>query len=241
MMMGLKILIFLLRSTTFYILLLILGVVFFVWAMVFTPEKLSLPWLAGLVGYLAICLFIAFGLYDFRIRYSNQLINQYGVLSSGKIDQIRTIGTNDGATFLAYHYRFQIEGQKPVVGYFRTIQGQKLETTSASLTYPGHLFLSYPRVDEEFELKYIPSQTKYFVILNTGESEFAQAIQEEHKQKRVRQLEHREERAKRMFDLDPNNQERLKIYQQAQQDLYDYWQFGTKPKLKEKIDGTLFL
>ena len=107
-------------------------------------------------------------------------------------------------------------------------------------TYPKALFLRYPKVGEAFEVAYLPGLEKYAVILNTGDSEFARAIQEEHKQKTVRQLEHREERAKRLLDMDPHNQEAQKIHQQAHDDLYNYWQFDKPPVLKEKINGTLY-
>ena len=123
---------------------------------------------------------------------------------------------------------------------FESRYGSAPSRSDSTPTYPKAMFLRYPKVGEAFEVAYLPGLEKYAVILNTGDSEFAQAIQEEHKQKMVRQLEHREERAKRLLDLDPNNQELQKIYQQAQQDLYDYWQFDKAPVLKEKINGTLY-
>ncbi|MDO5678936.1 MAG: hypothetical protein Q4G54_01300 [Pelistega sp.] len=123
---------------------------------------------------------------------------------------------------------------------FESRYGSAPSRSDSTPTYPKAMFLRYPKVGEAFEVAYLPGLEKYAVILNIGDSEFAQAIQEEHKQKVVRQLEHREERAKRLLDLDPNNQELQKIYQQAHQDLYNYWQFDKAPVLKEKINGTLY-
>ncbi|MDO5678813.1 MAG: hypothetical protein Q4G54_00655 [Pelistega sp.] len=94
---------------------------------------------------------------------------------------------------------------------------------SSSCTYPQNLFLRYPEIDEEFELLYIPNHEKHFLILNTGNSEFASNIQAERlnqeREDQYKQLQTNLTEAKVRMDLDPFNQEYQDKYHQAERDL----------------------
>ncbi|WP_338691640.1 hypothetical protein V6667_05675 [Neisseria leonii] len=187
-----------------------------------------------------LALFIATNLYNSRVRRSNQLIYQHGVLGKGKIYKIETILRKD-TTFYKYHYVILQSDGKPYHSFFDIFpeSSQGLDTPRGNLTYPPEQFVRYPKVDEEFEVKYIPGNPKYFVILNMGDSEFARHIRVEYQREFIQQLESRISRTKYLLDADPHNPERQKIYQQAEQDLHNYQQFGTEPMLTESPTGNI--
>ncbi|WP_274572628.1 hypothetical protein [Neisseria leonii] len=186
-----------------------------------------------------LAIFVSFGLYNFRVRRSNQLIYQRGVLGKGKITKILTgLGSNDTPSYQFHYVILQADG-KPYHASFRVVDGYMLDTPRGNLTYPTQQFVRYPMVDEEFEVKYIPGNPKYFVILNTGDSEFARHIRVEYQREFIQQLEFRISRTKYLLDADPHNPERQKLYQQAQHDLHNYQQFGTDPVLTESPAGDI--
>ncbi|WP_274571689.1 hypothetical protein [Neisseria leonii] len=186
-----------------------------------------------------LAIFISFGLYNFRVRRSNQLIYKRGVLGKGKITKIlKGLSSEDTASYQFHYVILQADG-KPYHSFFRVVEGYTLDTQRGNLTYPTRQFVRYPNVGEEFEVKYIPANPKYFVILNTGDSEFARHIRVEYQREFIQQLESRISRTKYLLDADPHNPERQKIYQQAQQDLNNYQQFGTEPMLTESPTGEI--
>nr|MDD9328647.1 hypothetical protein [Neisseria sp. 51.81] len=107
-------------------------------------------------------------------------------------------------------------------------------------THPKDKFVRYPKLGEKFEVLYLKGLEDWPIILNTGDSEFVRHIQEEHRQKFIRQLSERVSKLKILVDADPLNPERQKIYQQAEQDLHNYQQFGTEPMLIEKVGELKF-
>ncbi|WP_274585439.1 hypothetical protein V6667_05670 [Neisseria leonii] len=106
-------------------------------------------------------------------------------------------------------------------------------------TYPKNLFVRNPKLGEKFEVMYLKGMERFPIILNTGDSEFVRHIQEEHRQKFIRQLSERVSKLQILVDADPLNPERQKLYQQAQQDLHNYQQFGTEPMLIESFERGL--
>ncbi|WP_338809363.1 hypothetical protein V6667_00180 [Neisseria leonii] len=240
----LNIKLFLLRTHWFYFIF----ALFFVLSIIpfalldllgFSEEFYGVLSIAAFVLILLPAIFINFGLYNFRVRRSNQLIYQHGVLGKGKMTKIITSRSSEGTPYYRYHYVILQADGKPYHSFFWVYDKDRLDTPRGNLTYPTKQFVRYPKVDEEFEVKYIPGNPKYFVILNTGDSEFARSIGVQYKKEFVWKLEYRVSHAKYLLDADPHNPERQKIYQQAQQDLHNYQQFGTEPMLIERVRGEL--
>ena len=161
-----------------------------------------------------------------------QLILQYGVNVQAKaISREFKAFLSDGGE--RYEYRFLFKNQEGkfieqswLRNFLPTITEQKVHNrqhASISSTYPQSLFSRYPEIGEEFELLYIPNHERHFLILNTGNSEFARNIQAERsaqeQERQLSQLQTRLTEAKVRMDMDPFNQEYQDKYNQAERDL----------------------
>ena len=134
-----------------------------------------------LLFWLFLCLFFAFGLANFRHRRYIQLVYDKGVLAQArKHGENQAYKSSDGDIYWRHAlYLLDIKGQVHNLFFKTSKEADYLETKSSNLTYPSQLFIRYPRIDEEFEVKHISGDPNYFVILNEGESEFARNIRAE--------------------------------------------------------------
>ncbi|MDO5678937.1 MAG: hypothetical protein Q4G54_01305 [Pelistega sp.] len=180
--------IFVLRSTAFYcivaILIAFIGIGFIGGKLI--PLSELFPVSTALIEPLlfagfVVCLIMAIGLHNWRIRKSNQLIAKHGLLAQGRKhwEGFSHKNSDNEEYFKHALYIKGQDGQLHDVSFTTSKTADHLETVQANLTYPCLLFIRYPRVNEEFEVKYMPGKPKYFVILNEGNSEFAQHIAQE--------------------------------------------------------------
>lgn len=211
----------------------------------FANPWLTILWLKISFFILAlVCLFLFTAyLYIKRYELGVPILLNYGELRQARMLQVRQVTSNEEENTTAYEYTlalFDNQGSWQEIKFRDNIIQSAYLIVQPNISYPAKQFIRYPREGENFEVLYLNNSKNTILIMNTGRSEFALSVQEGYHNKQIKILENREAKAKRYAELDASDTERQKIYQQAQQDLYDYWQFGTEPKLKERLDGVLY-
>ena len=173
---------------------------------------------------------ITVGLYNWRIRKSNQLIAKHGLLAQGRKHWEGFSHKNSDNEEYVKHafYIKEQEGQLHDVSFTTSKAADHLETVRGNLTYPCRLFIRYPRVNEEVEVKYMPGKPQYFVILNEGNSEFAHHIAQERLGLKHESLRQGVAAAQARSALDKFNPTALDELQQKQAEL-DKFERDRKP------------
>ncbi|WP_274585703.1 hypothetical protein V9W64_05005 [Neisseria leonii] len=187
---------------------------------------------------------VSSGLYFYaRWWFLRLIIGSYGERADAMMEsssEIVNANRAENRELIRYMFSFvDASGQKHKKSFLEIRYSPRPAQSSAMPTYPKEKFVRYPKLGEKFEVLYLKGLEKHPMILNTGESEFVRSIQEDGKQDFIQQLSDRVSKAKILADADPHNPERQKLYQQAQQDLHNYQQFGTEPMLTEKVSGEL--
>ncbi|WP_274571688.1 hypothetical protein [Neisseria leonii] len=209
-------------------------ITFFVWR--YTKESPLL---------VSVCILIPISIFAFSIRrLCRKTIVRYGERANAIMETVSEvtnplIRAENDRTFRYVFSFVDASGQRHTKFFLKSGDSPTAVEEDGVPTYPKEKFVRYPKLGEKFEVLYLKGLEKHPIILNTGNSEFVRHIQEEHRQNIIRQLSERVSNTKILADADPHNPERQRLYQQAQQDLYNYQQFGTEPMLVESFSRGL--
>ncbi|WP_274585294.1 hypothetical protein V9W64_05725 [Neisseria leonii] len=196
------------------------------------------------IVFLSLCIPTALVIHSIGWRLCRKTIVRYGERAHAIMETVSEvtnplIRAENDRTFRYVFSFVDASGQRHTKFFLKSGDSPTAVEEDGVPTYPKEKFVRYPKLGEKFEVLYLKGLEKHPIILNTGNSEFVRHIQEEHRQNIIRQLSDRVSKAKILADADPYNPERQRLYQQAQQDLYNYQQFGTEPMLVESFSRGL--
>lgn len=177
---------------------------------------------------------------DIAKRITAVYIDRYGIKASGRIfaEKLVIDSVDSGQALERGLYIQKPEGQIEEFNFWAYTDSGLMSNRGETWTYPRKKFIRYPKINEEFEVKYIEGLEKFYIILNEGNSPFAYAIKKEREDTEFEKLKRKVQFTQIRVEMDKFNLQAREAGHQAEQELEDFSrskvQTLTRPQTKDK-------